>query len=143
MELTKDALKVLQEIHFEAYLCTATKDGQPSARLVGAIPSPDLTQICVGNTRFNKAARDLSENKKAMLVFHDSCRDIFGMKGFQVECEVAEEIRDKEHPIFKASYNGCKEAINKDEADLLKSVYIFNIKRIYDCSMEGGGKVIS
>ena len=143
MKLSEDVLKVLEGNHLLAYLSTANKEGQPSARLVGAVPSEDLTKIYVGNGRLNKAAKDPSQNKRAMFVVYDSRENVFDIRGFQVECEFVEDIRDKENPIFKAVYDGTEEAVSKEEAELLKSVYIFNVKRIYDCSMDGGGEIVS
>ena len=142
MKLSEDILNILEEKHFLAYLSTANKEGQPSVRQVGVIPSEDLTTIYVGNGRFNKAEKDLSENKKTMFTLYNNKKDPFEVKGFQIECKLSEIIKDKENSIFKIVYDATKEAVNKEEAELLKSVYIFDIKRIYDCSMEGEGRIV-
>ena len=68
MKLTNEIVKTLEEIYFLAYLCTASKYGKPGARMVGLSISKDLSKIYIGNGRFNKAEKDLDENKNVMIV---------------------------------------------------------------------------
>jgi len=152
MKLSQEMMKILEGEHFLTYLCTSSKDGKPSARLVGVLPSEDMSEIYVGSGRLNKAERDLNQNKKAMMVFYSLSKlkatgykveNYFEIKGFQVECQLQRTIKNKEDPIFRSIYDVTKEAVNEDEAKLIKSVHIFKIEQIYDCSAEGEGKPIT
>lgn len=143
MKLTKDMLKVLEEREFIATMCTATKDGIPSGRPVGIVPSDDLTKIYVGNSRFNKAERDIKENKNVMFVFWDSQEDPYEIKSFQVACKLIETIEDKESSIFQRLYRQFTKCVDEEEANRLKCVYGFEIEQIYGCLQEGGGKPIT
>ena len=152
MRLTQDMMKVLEDEHFLAYLCTAGKDGKPSARLVGVLPSEDMSQIYIGNGRLNKAEKDLNENKRAMIVFYGlstlkvtgyKLENYLDIKGFQLKCRLRTTIQNRDDPIFKSVYDITKEAVNEEEAKLLKSVHVFEIEQIFDCSVEGGSKTVT
>jgi len=142
MKLTNEIVKTLEEIYFLAYLCSASKYGKPGARMVGLSISKDLSKIYIGNGRFNKAEKDLDENKNVMIVFYNMRENIYDIKGFQIDCELINKITDKNNEIFKRVYNDTEENVNKEEAESLKCAYVFDIKRIYDCSVNGGGKII-
>lgn len=138
--LTEEMLQVLEELEFEVYLCTATRSAKPSGRMVGVLPSDDLTKLYVGNGRLNKAERDLSKNTNAMFVFYNARDDPYEIRGFQLECELVDTIEDKDAAIFQSVYEVTKQAVNEEEAKGIKWVYVFEIKQAYDCSLEGGGQ---
>lgn len=140
--LTKEMLEILEEKRFEAIMCTATKDRMPSGRQVGIGPSEDLTKLYVGDSRFNKARRDLRENKNVMFLFYNSRENPYEVKAFQAACKLVEIIEDKDNPVFQGVYEATKEAVSKEEAEMLKYAYVFEIEQIYNCSIEGEGQVV-